>query len=353
MFKNPFKKQTPEDYACNYEFRAEGEEGIFSGYICLWDQIDSYRTKFAKGAFAKTIKNNFEKIKVFYDHEKLIGKPLEMREDEKGVFVRGQVNLNTTAGSDVWQFLKDGTLDGLSFRFRATRPDKFENGVRVIQEVEVREFGPVNFQAGERSLITELRAATFDQNLTARQLRDERHQLISALLETLDSIHWESPSNSVDQVDSAVTVFHTRYLEWVGKLSTVDSNMRGEILTQNDLASAVRSAMGESTVEDFAKGSGLGVNEVETLLTGELLENRSGLDKVDPAVKLAHQKLRSAKIEELCWELRKGNLTNFEIMRVSALLPQPQPRAPEEDYGAVVDALSQLRSTYAKGGENA
>lgn len=343
MFHKIFKKANVEDSTIFSEVRAENDEGVFSGYICIWDQIDSYRTKFARGSFSKTIQKDFSKIKVFYDHDKLIGKPLEMREDDTGVFVRGQINLNTSVGKDTWEFLKNGEINGLSFRFRATKADKFENGIRVIQEVEVREFGPVVFQAGEASLVTELRAATFVQNLTAEQLRAERYQMLDALVSTLSNIHWEhNPNaNTIDLITTAINEFQITYLDWAARFYSMDNAIRAEVLAQNELAASVVKDMEGRSVAEYAADTGLSESDVQLLQNGQLIENRDALSKLSTEVRTSHQKLRSKYMEELCWELRAGQLTSFETQRLQNLIQRSAP----ESYDSVLQALLKIQTT--------
>lgn len=50
--------------------------------------------------------------------ERILGKPLELREDEKGLFIRGKIS-DTQSGRDVQTLLKDGVLNELSIGYDA------------------------------------------------------------------------------------------------------------------------------------------------------------------------------------------------------------------------------------------
>ena len=141
------------------ELRESTDAGAFSGYITVWGDVDSYNSVFVRGSFAKTIQEQGSRLKVLYNHETLIGKVTEIREDDHGVYVEGQLNLEISAARDTLSFMKDGTLDGLSFMFRSIK-QKVEKGVLNIKEVRVYEIGPVDFPSGDTSLITTVRADT-------------------------------------------------------------------------------------------------------------------------------------------------------------------------------------------------
>ncbi len=131
------------------EIRGVGEDGTFEGYIAVWNTVDSYDSQFMRGAFAETTKERGSKVKVVYDHDELVGHSVEIREDDYGVFVSGQLTLGVRKAQETYEFLKDKTLDALSFGFRTIK-DKFVNGVRQITEVKLYEYGPVIFAANDQ-----------------------------------------------------------------------------------------------------------------------------------------------------------------------------------------------------------
>ena len=123
---------------------AEGEEekGVFEGYLTLWDVVDSYGTYMAKGAFKQTLKIKGELRAMLFMHQALnlpVGIILA-KEDDKGLLVRGEINLATTAGRDAYALLKQGAIGGLSqgFDIITARHDKTKNAVRV-EEVDLWE----------------------------------------------------------------------------------------------------------------------------------------------------------------------------------------------------------------------
>ena len=99
----------------NCEIKLDGETGKFSGYASVFGGVDSYGDTIIRGAFDYTLRNN-GKPKMFYGHDWSIpvGKYLVAKEDEKGLYVEGELTPGLSKSEDVRAALKHGTLDGLS-----------------------------------------------------------------------------------------------------------------------------------------------------------------------------------------------------------------------------------------------
>ena len=91
------------------------EQGIIEGYFARWGQVDSHNTRFQKGCFAKSIKERMSKIVVRNSHGNPIGKPLEIREDDKGAFFVGQCSLSVQEAREAYDLVRDEVVTGLSF----------------------------------------------------------------------------------------------------------------------------------------------------------------------------------------------------------------------------------------------
>src|SRR5690625_5755324 len=70
------------------------------GYASTWER-DQTGDVIHKGAFAKSINERFRagRIKVLWQHAEPIGVPLEMREDDYGLFVKSRIS-KTRLGED-------------------------------------------------------------------------------------------------------------------------------------------------------------------------------------------------------------------------------------------------------------
>jgi HK97 family phage prohead protease len=95
--------------------KMDGEAGSFAGYASVFGGVDSYGDTIVKGAFQSTLRTR-GMPKMFYDHEWNfpIGKWTSAKEDDKGLFVKGELTPGLSRANDVHAALKHGTLDGLS-----------------------------------------------------------------------------------------------------------------------------------------------------------------------------------------------------------------------------------------------
>lgn len=139
------------------------ESGEFSGYAAVFGNKDSGDDVIEKGAFAKTIRDDFDRIKILSQHndcELPIGKPLELREDEKGLYIRGKIS-DTQKGRDIQTLLKDGVLNELSIGYDAITFDfDSEEGVRHLKEIRLWEVSIVTWAMNDQAKIDEVKSLT-------------------------------------------------------------------------------------------------------------------------------------------------------------------------------------------------
>ena len=84
------------------------EQGIFSGYGSVFGNVDDGGDIVEPGAFTKTIAEGFERVKILALHNDSllpIGRPLEVREDSKGLYIKAKIS-DTAMGRDVKVLLK-------------------------------------------------------------------------------------------------------------------------------------------------------------------------------------------------------------------------------------------------------
>lgn len=150
------------------------ENRIVSGYAATWD-LDQVDDIIHRGAFSKSIQERMpaNKIKVLSQHDVLIGKPVEMYEDEKGLFVSAYIS-PTTRGNDDLQLVKDGVLDRFSIGFSIPggKYEIDEKGIRHIYEVKLMEFSLVTFPANEAAIVLGVKAAFEEQVRKAEEVSE-------------------------------------------------------------------------------------------------------------------------------------------------------------------------------------
>ncbi len=138
-----------------FELESAGDDGEFSGYAAVFGNVDSGGDVIEKGAFAQTIVDDFDRIKILSQHNSCdlpIGKPLELREDEKGLFIRGKIS-DTQAGRDIKTLLKDGVLAELSIGYDAIDFDFDSVGVRHLKQIRLWEVSIVTWAMNDQAKI--------------------------------------------------------------------------------------------------------------------------------------------------------------------------------------------------------
>lgn len=136
-----------------FDIKAIGENTI-EGYCAFFNNIDSYGDIIEQGAFAKTIQENRNRIKVLWQHEtdEPIGKPIDMFEDSKGLYVKAQISM-TDVGRNAMVLMRDGVIDEMSIGYDVIK-DEYRGRNRILKELRLWEFSPVTFAANEKAKIT-------------------------------------------------------------------------------------------------------------------------------------------------------------------------------------------------------
>lgn len=135
------------------------KEGIFEGYGSVFNNTDLGNDVILQGAFLKSLRRTGAKgVKLLYQHktDMPIGVFEEIREDEKGLYVKGRLALGTQAGREAYELLKMGAIDGLSIGFRVdSKGQSYDsrNRRRMLKEVELMEVSLVTFPMNPRAKI--------------------------------------------------------------------------------------------------------------------------------------------------------------------------------------------------------
>ncbi|TNE75499.1 MAG: HK97 family phage prohead protease [Gammaproteobacteria bacterium] len=134
---------------CELKF-SQDAPGRFEGYASVFGGNDSYNDTILKGAFAETLKSGKRPL-MLYGHSpgRVIGKWVELIEDDKGLKAIGEFTPGHTDAQDVYKNLKFGALDGLSIGFRIPRGGSTEkdDGGRVIKAIDLVEISVVSMPA--------------------------------------------------------------------------------------------------------------------------------------------------------------------------------------------------------------
>lgn len=132
------------------EVKQVSDAGDIEGYGSTFGNVDQGYDIVEPGAFEKTLEER-GLPKMLWGHdfwEPPIGKWTKAKEDDFGLFLKGQINLDTQRGAEVHSNLKMGTLDGLSIGYLEKDAD-FANGVRHLKEIDLFEVSVVTFPMNE------------------------------------------------------------------------------------------------------------------------------------------------------------------------------------------------------------
>jgi hypothetical protein len=128
---------------------AHATSALFQGYASLFDVVDLGRDVVLRGAFAESLaRRGTSGVRMLWQHDPAepIGAWHVLREDARGLFVRGGLNLGVARGREVFSLLRQGALDGLSIGFKAvgarTEP---RSGIRRLSKIDLWEISLVTF----------------------------------------------------------------------------------------------------------------------------------------------------------------------------------------------------------------
>lgn len=124
-------------------------DGSFSGYASLFGKVDLAKDVVERGAFAASLaKRGAAGIRMLFQHDPAepIGVWTEIREDARGLFVRGRLAGDVGRAREVLSLMRGKALDGLSIGFRTVRAKAdAAKGVRRILEADLWEISVVTF----------------------------------------------------------------------------------------------------------------------------------------------------------------------------------------------------------------
>lgn len=132
------------------------EQGIFDGYASVYEIVDAEGDIVEAGAFAKSIASGRAKngVPILAQHEEHlpIGKSLELREDEKGLYIKGLIS-PTSTGLDYRQLVKDRVITGMSIGYIVIDSYTDDQRIRHLTELEIDEVSLVTFPANQAAQV--------------------------------------------------------------------------------------------------------------------------------------------------------------------------------------------------------
>jgi hypothetical protein len=173
MMKNATLPRTVEFKTFPFELKSVDEDqGIVSGYLSTFGNVDEQNDRVVKGAFKKTIqeakarKDNGRRFLYpmlwMHDPEQPIGGVTDAIEDEHGLLITAQLDISTNVqgiphnpkATMVFSGFKSGYIDEMSMGYNAIQKE-YQNGVRNLKECRLIESSAVTmlFAANPEALV--------------------------------------------------------------------------------------------------------------------------------------------------------------------------------------------------------
>jgi len=123
---------------------------VIEGYASLFGRKDQGGDSVLAGAYARSLamlKAKGRSVKMLWQHDPTqpIGVWDEVREDEKGLFVKGRLLPDVAKAQEAAALLAAGAIDGLSIGYRTKSAQKDGKGGRLLSELELWEVSLVTF----------------------------------------------------------------------------------------------------------------------------------------------------------------------------------------------------------------
>lgn len=156
---------------------------VIAGHASLFGAEDQGGDIVQRGAYAASLARLAKAghgVKMLWQHDptRPIGVWDEVREDDRGLFVRGRLLLEVQAAREAHVLLEAGAIDGLSIGYRTLRAEKAAGGQRLLHEIELWEVSLVTFpmlpqarvQAREPDVEADLARTLAETFRTAREM---------------------------------------------------------------------------------------------------------------------------------------------------------------------------------------
>lgn len=165
---------------------AKVENGVqISGYASLFGTADQGGDVVQPGAYAASVGRaggTDHRIRMLWQHDpsQPIGIWDELREDGKGLWVRGRILDSVARGREAAALIEAGAIDGLSIGYRILRSTRDRKGQRLLHELDLWEVSVVTFPMLPQARVGAKSGTGAQDHVlreTARVLRQARAEL--------------------------------------------------------------------------------------------------------------------------------------------------------------------------------
>lgn len=142
-----------------FEVKATAEENnifTFEGYASTFNNIDHGDDVVIRGAFSNSLAKNSQ-VPILWQHQmsEVIGVSVQLYEDDKGLFIKGNLPKDDTLVSGrIIPQMKVGSIKEMSIGFFTKNYDMAKNGIRLLNEIDLFEVSLVTKAMNSRALVT-------------------------------------------------------------------------------------------------------------------------------------------------------------------------------------------------------
>ncbi len=160
---------------CGGEPALRVEDGaLISGYASLFGATDQGGDVVEPGAYAASLKRlntTGGRVRMLWQHDpaRPIGIWDEVREDSRGLWVKGRILTDVAQGRDAAALVGAGAIDGLSIGYRTVTSHKGDHGRRHLSELELWEVSLVTFPMLSQARVGSKAEAKSDPSMQAMQ----------------------------------------------------------------------------------------------------------------------------------------------------------------------------------------
>jgi uncharacterized protein len=151
---------TPTTSTLELQIKSLTESGIFTGYAAVFGKADLQGETIAPGAFRDTLaKHNPIALLMSHEYTEPIGIFRQLQEDNIGLFVEGELNLDTSKGKEAYSLLKQGALTGLSISFIVDSYTTKKDGSRNVTKLTLLEISLTPVPCQPLAQVTSVKSA--------------------------------------------------------------------------------------------------------------------------------------------------------------------------------------------------
>ena len=146
-----------------FEIKTISETGAFTGYASVFGNEDLWGDIVVAGAFSKSIAEKKPAMLWQHNSDEPIGVWTVIKEDDKGLYVEGQLLIDGVAkAKEAYELLAAKAISGLSIGYRAVswewrKKDDSKDEVRLLKEIDLWEISLVTFPANTEARVGDVK----------------------------------------------------------------------------------------------------------------------------------------------------------------------------------------------------